>query len=75
MPKFNAKSIRAGVESEMTKWRGRSRVSKTSNFIAYGKIKAALVQMEKKGNKQDLNQLASFLGEQFSQLFFKNKKY
>lgn len=69
MPKFNSKMIKSGVESEIAKWRGRSRVSKTSNFIAYGKIKSALVQMEKKGNKQELNQLASFLGKEFLALF------
>ena len=62
MPKFNPKMIKSGVEAEMAKWRGRSRVSKTSNHIAYGKIKSALVLMEKKGSKQEQNQLISFLG-------------
>ena len=66
MPKFNSKMIKSGVEAELTKWRGRSRVSKTSNHISYGKIKAGLVQMEKKGNKQELNQLASYIGRQFN---------
>ena len=69
MPKFNPKMIQSGVEAEMAKWRGRSRIAKNSNFIAYGKIKSALDQMEKKGNKQQLNNLASFIGKQFVLLF------
>ena len=57
--------ITSGVEAEMTKWRGRSRVSKTSNHIAYGKIKSALNLMEKKGSKQEQNKLASYIGGWF----------
>ena len=62
MPKFNPKTIRNSIECEMTKWRGRSRVTKTSNFITYGKIKAGLLAMEKKGSKQEINQLSSYIG-------------
>ena len=73
MPKFNSKTIKAGVESEMAKWRGRSRVAKTSNFIAYGKIKSALTLMEKKGTKQELNNLSSFIGGGFCFILVKYK--
>ena len=57
--------IKSGIESEFTKWRGRSRVSKTSNHISYGKIKSALVQLEKKGTKQEINQLTTYIGREF----------
>lgn len=62
MPKFNAKTIKSSIETELTKWRGRSRVCKTSNHISYGKIKSALLALEKRGNKQELNQTSTYIG-------------
>ena len=52
----------AQIRGELGKWRGRSRVQKTSAHISYGKIKSALHSLEKIQSKEELNLIAREIG-------------
>ena len=70
MPKINSKNLMNQIRAELGKWRGRSRVQKTSAHISYGKIKSSLHQLEKIQSKEELNLIAQEIGKTF-----KNKSY
>ena len=63
MPKNNSKNLMAQIRGELGKWRGRSRVQKTSAHISYGKIKSALHSLEKIQSKDELNLIAREIGK------------
>ena len=63
MPRNNTKNLMNQIRAELGKWRGRSRVQKTSAHISYGKIKSALHALEKIQSKEELNLIAQEIGK------------
>ena len=63
MPRTNAKNLTNQIRAELGKWRGRSRVQKTSAHISYGKIKSNLHALEKLQTKEELNIIAQEIGK------------
>ena len=63
MPRTNSKNLITQIRAELSKWRGRSRVQKTSAHISYGKIKSALHSLEKVQSKEELNLVAQEIGK------------
>ena len=63
MPKANSKNLLNQIRGELGKWRGRSRVQKTSAHISYGKIKSGLHALEKLQSKEELNLIANEIGK------------
>ena len=62
MPKNNSKNLMNQIRAELGKWRGKSRIHKTSAHICYGKIKSALHSLEKIQTKDELNLIAREIG-------------
>lgn len=63
MPRTNSKNLTNQIRAELGKWRGRSRVQKTSAHISYGKIKSNLHALEKIQTKEELNIIAQEIGK------------
>ena len=63
MPRNNSKNLTNQIRAELGKWRGRSRVQKTSAHISYGKIKSNLHALEKLQTKEELNIIAQEIGK------------
>ena len=62
MPKTNASKMANQVRAEIGKWRGRSRVTKNSNLLAYTKLKSHLKNLEKEVTKEKLSDIANEIG-------------
>ena len=70
MPKINSKNLMNQIRAELGKWRGRSRVQKTSAHISYGKIKSSLHHLEKIQSKDELNLIAQEIGKSLKKSYF-----
>ena len=62
MPKTQGNKLVAQLRAQIAKWRGRSRVTKNSNNLAYLKIKSTFAALQKEISKDKLQNLATELG-------------
>ena len=70
MPKVSNKKYRSTIETEIRKWHGKSRQMKTLSHVAYGKIKCALIGMEKTTQTKEMLEFRREIGNIYYKLLF-----